>query len=259
VTPFDKAIANIARVGYHNQRREDHSDIVSESMFQDLLARCSSLRKDFASGAVAMSINAPSPGDRLRKADLLVAEPGADGQPDIDKVRIAVENKSVITAHRNRTGRFDDLEKVLGAIHGTRPEAVVVATVMVGLSPRFLNVADGVRKMFRDEKEVEFEERVLPRLNTGDQSLWTEFDYSISTNRPGDAAKTVAQFRQLPRRSPAQTHIKGYDFVYLVPVLIDNVNPPSVARINDLGIEVDAEYERLLTQVSNAYTARWHL
>ena len=90
VTPFDKAIANIARVGYHNQRREDHSDIVSESMFQDLLARCSSLREDFAGGVVAMSINAPSPGDRLRKADLLVAEPGADGRPDIDKVRIAV-------------------------------------------------------------------------------------------------------------------------------------------------------------------------
>jgi hypothetical protein len=63
-----------------------------------------------------------------RKVDLFVGAPGTNDEPDIQKVRIALENKSVITAHRNRTNRFDDLDddldKVLGAIHSAQPEAL---------------------------------------------------------------------------------------------------------------------------------------
>ena len=51
----------------------------------------------------------------------------------------------------------------------------------------------------------------------------------------------------------------GYDFVLLVPVFIDNVNPPFVARENNLGIDIDFEYQTMLTRICQAYTARWHL
>ena len=47
--------------------------------------------------------NVASPGDRERRVDLFVGEPDSKGEPDINKVRLAIENKSVITAHRNRT------------------------------------------------------------------------------------------------------------------------------------------------------------
>ena len=45
--PFDKAIEEIKKRGYHNQRLEAHSDIVSNGMFEDLLKHCKALRTDF--------------------------------------------------------------------------------------------------------------------------------------------------------------------------------------------------------------------
>ena len=203
-------------------------------------------------------INVRSPGDRLRKIDLFVGEPGSGGEFYVPGVRIALENKSVITAHRNRTNRFDDLSKVLSAIHSARPEALLVATVLVGLAQRVLNIPDQVHPFFRD-REDEFLAKVLPRLSSGDQSLWTEFSWAISRNTRTDPARTIALLQKLPTRKPGHTHVAGYDFVLLVPVDIDNVNPPSLPRPNRCGIDVDAEYQRMLDQLCSAYTARWHM
>lgn len=257
-TPFDRAIAGVASAGYHNHRLETHSDIVSDGLFRDLIDTCEPIRLDVERGVVKVWKNVSAPGDRLRKVDLFVGEPDADGEPDIHRVRIALENKSVITAHRNRTNRFDDLGKVLAAVHGARPEALLIATVLVGLSERVLNIPDQVHKFYR-AREDEFERKLRPRLSSGDESLWTEFDWAVSENRPNDPAKTVELFRTLPTRKPGHTHVEGYDFVLLVPVQIDNVNPPSLPRPNALGIDVDSEYQKLLAQMCSGYTARWHM
>lgn len=257
-TPFDDAVAEIARLHYHNHRLESHSDTVSNGILRDLLYQCEPLKSDFTQGVVKAWPNVSAPGGRRRKVDLLVGEPGADGGPDIQKVRIAIENKSVITAHRNRTNRIDDLEKVLAAIHHARPEALLVATVIVGLAERVLNIPDQVHKFYRDREEV-FERDVLPRLSSGDQSLWSEFDWAVSRNRPTDPARTVADFRSLTIRKPGHTHVAGYDFILLVPMKVDNVNRPELPRPNDLGIDVDQDYQKLLTQMCSAYKARWHM
>jgi len=258
ITPFDKAIAAIAQAGYHNHRLETHSDTVSTAFFADLVASCPSLREDFEEGTVKVWKNVKAPGHRRRKIDLFVGEPTATGDPDITKVRIALENKSVITAHRNRTNRFDDLSDVLSTVHAARPEALLIATVLIGLSERVLNIPDQVHSFFRD-REDEFNQTVLPRLSTGDASLWAQFNWAVSPNTPNDPRNTVDLFRQLPTRAPAHTHVEGYDFVLLVPVLIDNVDPPSLPRPNALGIDVDLEYQRMLNQLCAAYTARWHI
>jgi len=258
ITPFDRAIEAIARAGYHNHRLEAHSDTVSTALFDDLVGACDTLRSDVSHGVVQVWKNVSSPGDRERKVDLFVGEPDASGGPDIRKLRIAIENKSVITAHRNRTNRFDDLKKVLGAVHSARPEALLVATVLVGMSQRVLNVPDQVRKFYRD-REDEFRAAILPRLSSGDQSLWEEYSWAVSRNTMGDPARTVDLLRTLPTRQPGHTHVQGYDFVLLVPVAIDNVNPPTLPRPNALGIDVDAEYTRLLERMCSAYTARWHM
>lgn len=257
-TPFDDAINAIAEAGYHNHRLEGHSDVVSNAVYKDLLERCAPLRKDVDSGIVKTWINVRSPGDRLRKIDLFVGEPDPDGELHIPGVRIALENKSVITAHRNRTNRFDDLSKVLSAIHSARPEALLVATVLVGLAQRVLNIPDQVHPFFRD-REDEFVAKVLPRLSSGDQTLWTEFSWAISRNTPNDPGRTITLLQTLPTRKSGHTHVAGYDFVLLVPVNIDNVNPPSLPRPNSCGIDVDAEYQRMLDQLCSAYTARWHM
>jgi hypothetical protein len=257
-TPFDRAIDAIIKARYHNHRLESHSDTVSEGILRDLLAQCQPLRTDFEAGVVRSWMNIRAPGGRKRKVDLFVGEPGVDGEPDIERVRIAVENKSVITAHRNRTNRIDDLEKVLGTIHSARPEAILVATVLIGLAERVLNIPDQVHKFYRDRDE-EFERDVRPRLSSGDQTLWKQFDWGISKNRPLEPARTVQHFRALPTRHPGHTHTEGYDYVFLIPVHIDNVNPPRIVRDNDLEIDVDADYQEMLRQVCSAYTARWHM
>jgi len=259
ITPFDDVIADIKKRGYHNHRLENHSDIVGNGIVRDLLKRCNIIRKDFEARKIKCWLNVRTLGARHRKIDLLIGESkqGIDA-PDLDKLRICIENKSVVTAHRNRDARFDDLNEALEVLHRVKPEAVTVATVMIGIAERVLNVPDKIKPVYRTRLN-EFQNNVLPRFSSGDQSLWQEYPWAISVNRHGDPQTTLAKFQSLPQRQPGHTHIAGYDFVLLVPVLIDNVNSPSVARSNSLGIDVDKDYEAMLNQICKAYQARWHL
>jgi len=174
---------------------------------------------------------------------------------------LCLEKKPVITAHRNLYARFDDLNEALQVLHRARSEAVLVATVIVGVARRVLNVPDKVKPLYR-RRLAEFDESVLPRLSSGDQSLWDEFESAVSVNRPDDPSNTVKKFRQLPTRQPGHTHVVGYDYVLLVPAFIDNVNEPYIPKPTDplsLGIDVELEYQTMLDAICKAYTARWHL
>jgi len=256
--PFDKVIEAVRSAGYHNHRLEEHSDLVSAGVFRDLLGRCPQINADYRSGRVARWYNVPAPGARGRRVDLFVGEAGPNGECDVRQARICVENKSVITAHRNKTNRLDDLDEVVRGIHRVKPEAIIIATVLVGTALKVLNVPDHVKKQYRNNPDL-FDSEVLPRLSTGDQSLWQDFEYAVSRNRVNDAQKTIDAFRTLPTRAPGHTHVLGYDFVLLVPVFVDNVNPPRLERQNAFGINIDAEYQRMLESICRAYEARWHL
>ena len=256
-TPFDEVVDEIRARGFHNHRLEDHSGTVSRGIVRDLGAMCEPFRWDLTAGRIREWLDLPSPGGRARKLDLVVAEPGGEaGGPDLGRLRLCVENKSVVTAHRNRTNRYDDLSDVLGVLHQKKPDAILVATVLVGLAERVLNVPDRVKPFLPPE---DFVRRVLPRLSSGDETLWDEFPHAVSRNRPLDPERTVKKFRELPTRPPGRTDLVAYDYVLLVPVFIDNVCPPRLARENALGIDVDAEYRAMLDRICKAYTARWHL
>src|SRR5208337_4030334 len=125
-TPFDEVINEIKKRGFHNHRLEGHSDSVSLGIFNDLVKNCEPLRADLAAGKIAYWLNVRTPGARKRKIDLLIGEPTAKGSPDLDRLRICVENKSVVTAHRNRDARFDDLNEALQVLHRVQSEAVLV-------------------------------------------------------------------------------------------------------------------------------------
>lgn len=253
-TPFDEVVDEIRARGFHNHRLEEHSGTVSRGI---LRAMCEPFQRDFTVGRIGEWLDFPSPGGRARKLDLVVAEPDAEaGGPDLGRLRLCVENKSVVTAHRNRTNRYDDLSDVVGVLHQKKPDAILVATVLVGLAEKVLNVPDRVKPFMPPEG---FVGRVLPRLSSGDDTLWDEFRHAVSRNRPRDPERTVKKFRELPTRSPGRTDLVAYDYVLLVPVFIDNVCPPRVARDNALGIDVDAEYRVMLDRICKAYTARWHL
>jgi hypothetical protein len=258
-TPFDKVVERIAAAGYHNHRLEDHSDIVSNGIVGDLLRSCKPFRQDFESGTIGTWLNARAPGARGRKIDLFIGEPQSGMTvPDISKLRICVENKSVVTAHRNRGSRFDDLNETMSVVHLARKEAVIVATVLIGVARNVLNIPDQVKSRYKDNIR-KFEKSVVPRLSKGDQKLWKDFSWAVSVNRAGDPARTVAKFRMLPTRRPGHTHVQGYDYVLLVPVYIDNVNPPRLAVENELGIDIEKDYREMIDTICKAYRTRWHL
>lgn len=251
--PFDSMIDAIKRVGYHNHRTEEHSDLVSLQIWQDLLAQCPALRDDVKAGAVEKWLNVKAPGGRHRRIDLFVGQPGEDGYADLRRVRIGVENKSVITAHRNRTNRYDDISEVMNSVLAVRPEAVLAAVVVVGFAERVLNVPDKVKTLAHD-----FDREVAPRLGTGDVTLWEEYAKAISKNKPDDPHKTIAKFQTLPTRTHARTHEVGLDCLLIVPVYVDNVNPPRLLDKSESGIDVEADYRRMVEHLCRAYTARWH-
>ena len=106
---------------------------------------------------------------------------------------------------------------------------------------------------------MEFNNGIVPRLSRGDQSLWNDYRSAISKNTVSDPSRTVDKFRMLPTRSPGHTHVQGYDYLLIVPVHIDNVNPPRLACDNILGIDIEADYKQMIDTICKAYTARWHL
>ena len=258
-TPFDEVVRRIVERGYHNHRKAEHSDILCRGIWTDLVSRCEDIRDDYYRGEIGWWLNQPAPDLQRRKADLLVCETGTSPDlPDVSRVRICLENKSVITAHRNKGERFRDLDNFRSEVQQRRREAIVLGTILIGTARRYLNVADQVRKLFR-KRPGEFEQTVLPRLSTGDHTLWDDFPFAISENRPDDAEKTLEHFRRLPTRTPNLTHQEGFDYLLMIPVHIDNVNPPRVDRNNLLGLDVDEEYAMLLDAVRRGYVARWHV
>jgi hypothetical protein len=256
-TAFDDVVDQIRKGRFHNHRLERHSAAMSRGILRDLRVMCEPFERDFSQARICKWLDFPSPAGRARKLDLVVAEPASEsGEPDLTRLRLCVENKSVVTAHRNRTNRYDDLSDLVGVLHRNKPDAILVATVLIGLAENVLNVPDRVKPFLSPE---EFKANVLPRLSSGDDSLWDEFPRAVSRNRPTDPERTANKFRELPTRPPGRTDLAAYDYVLLVPVLIDNVHPPQVARDNTLGIDVDEEYRIMLDRICKAYTARWHL
>jgi len=261
MTPFDAVIDEIKRRGFHNQRLEEHSDVVSDGVLRDLTRLCPPFATDVSGAVIKAWKNVRTPGARHRKVDLFVGEPDLNGERNLEGARLCLENKSVVTAHRNRTNRFDDLNETLQVLHRAKSEAVLVATVIVGVAERVLNVPDKLKPLYK-KRPGKFESEVLARLSSGDQSLWEEFDWAVSVNRPDDPRNTIEKFRELPTRRPGRTHVVGYDYVLLVPASIDNVNPPSIPPPSDpksFGIDVAREYAKMIEIMCKAYNARWHL
>lgn len=256
LTPFDDVIENIKGEHYHNHRKQNHSDIVSEGIYRDLLIYCPELKYDIENQMVKKWLNVDSPTSRKRKMDLLIGQPNSKGKPDLEKVRICIENKSVITAHRNKDARYDDLNEVLKDLHQIKSETITIATILVGIAPRVLNIPDGVKKRYKGSKK-EFSEKIVPRLSSGDLTLWEEFAQDISDNQPKDPIKTIEKFNCLPTRHIGYTHQIGYDYILFVPVYVDNVNPPYLARKNELGLNIDSDYNKMLETICKAYNMRW--
>lgn len=247
---FDEILGGITKNGYHNHRLESHSDIISRSIIADLRVACKAFDDDFNIGAIRVWEKTKGPDDRT--TDLLAGVANSDGTPNLEDVRLLVEHKSVITAHRNRNARYQDIDRERLSAHRANPKTIIAATVMVGTCDRVLNIPDCVAKLHKST----FPSDILPRLSTGDEDLWENFEMCTSENKPDDHKKTIALFRQLPVRGVSDTHLAALDFVLIAPIAIDNVNPPRWDK--SIGIDAEFDYHRMIQHMCRLYTLRWH-
>lgn len=284
-TPFDEHASRANEEGYHNHRVNTHSDLVSEGIIRDLVARSPALRTHLDKGQVGFWVNRRNPWGRKRNTDFVIAEPNLDGKvrpellvplglrgaaawglnPDPANVRMIGEHKSVITAHRNRSARHDDLDHLYKDANAHGKEVIVFATVMVGVAEWYLNVADGVKGFFdrwghdaegRRKKvfmEDRFRSEFLPRVRAHDLTLMDDYIAAVSENSPRDIEATFEAFQTLPRRPATDRSQPGFDALLLVPVHYDNIHPARVERENRFQIDVDLAYDRFLNRLASDY------
>lgn len=274
-TPFDQHAKRVNQIGYHNHRVNTHSDIISDGIVQDLRVTCEVLKDDLDSLLVGYWRNRKNPWGRKRNTDLVVAEPIAGAispgdtppakeawrgaaafrkvDPDLNKIRMVVEHKSIMTAHRNLSARHDDLNN-LAQEAAKSPNVIVGATVMVGTAPKVLNVPDGVKKLFKSDP-AKFERKVVSRMKKHDPRLWSDFKEFVSLNQPSHIVNSfhVLLSTVVKRRSPDNRNVEGYDAFLVVPVFYDNVNKARVVRDNPYGIDVDKEYRRFIQRIADDY------
>jgi hypothetical protein len=286
-TPFDVHAALVNQRGYHNHRVNTHSDVISDGILQDLWRGCPALRADLEAGRVGFWKNKKIKWGRGRDTDLIIAEPivaksrgmqgaltydwhgaavDARSKPNPNRVRIMIEHKSVITAHRNRDARYDDLNNLVqDIVRDAAANIVIGATVMVGVSEYYLNIPDKLlpnfikksetgKKQFDEER---FSREILARVKAHDEILFKDYSFAVSYNKSDEIKETFGKFNRLSRRPQNNRSQLGYDALLLCPVYYDNVHEARVARNNDFGIDVDGEYQQFLRRICEDYTALW--
>jgi hypothetical protein len=255
-TPADRVIERITLDRYHDHRSARHSDIVCDHFILDLLQKCPALAKDIDEAKVKYGFNIEVPG-LTHKVDLMIYEVKEDqSEPSLDRARLCMENKSVITAHgKNRKNRHSDLSDFSKLLQARKPEAIVLGHALVGTGIQYINIPDSVKREC-SILGIDFEKQVLPRLSSGDSKLWEEF--GAKSNTSDAAAKTIELMRSLPVKEKGFTHEQGFDVLLIEPVFIDNIHPPRVERKNPFGIDVDQDYRDMLARTCRVYTSRWH-
>lgn len=284
-TPFDEHARRVAASGYHAHRGSTHSDVISERIMGDLVQKCPALREDLHAAKVGCWLNIKIPfHEGTWDADLVIADahdasiadkPIEKGKskglaavkgakPDGNALRLVIEHKSVVTAHRNRGNRFKELATDVKYSNDAGSNVIVAATILIGTAPLVLNVVDGVRKCYRipgkvgKYNEEKFDAEVGYRLRGKDAKVWEDFAEFVSYNKPSDAQKTAEYFRtNLPERSQDRWNQPGIDALLVVPVFYDNAGTAYVDRDHTLGAAFDAEYGAFLDKLCKAYTRRW--
>lgn len=258
MTPADRVIAQVKKKRYHNHRAERHSDIICDSFINDLITHCPALETDLNRGRVDYSLNVDVSG-LTHKVDLMLYEITEDDkEPSLDRARICMENKSVITAHgKNRRNRYSDLADFANVIQSRKSEIIIIGHMLVGTAIKYLNIPDKVKPACT-LLGIDFEIDVLPRLSSNDTTLWNEFGKTAKRNRTDDTAKTIKLIQSLPKKEKGFTHERGFDSLLIEPVFIDNIHTPRVERKNPFGIDINQQYLSMLKTTCRAYTARWH-
>ena len=221
--------------GYH-PRSNRHSNALAEAIVSDLVANCLAIAADMRRGALVYDLNFDLGGRSNWNVDLVIGQPPPTGESPSSiavqrrappsTVRIAVELKAVMTAHRKAVkNRARDLEAHHTHVHAYDRRAIAAGLLVVNAAGRF-------RSPLRGE----------PTVHRNVDSL---------------ARHCVDEIRAVEVRGPS--HEAGIDAKAVLIVDYDNmggtatyVDGRSAPRVGD-----PIHYDAFIQRICSEYEVRW--
>ncbi len=265
-TAFERLVSYLERERIHHPRTGFHSDYLSKEFLRDLYHVSSIFKSDVDAGTICYKVNHRlGLGGRQHVLDLVLGtREDSSQQTSIDPknqgfqriresepkdIRLIMENKSLITAHRNVYNRTRILADLAEAVRdGQHRHVLLVGTFIIGTADKFLNYETFIRA--RDVlshlcSESKFNLKELEgMIGTGNEKI-REFvedpalpETMISRNKPDEPEKTLDIIIQdVPIK---QLSGGGYDGFAIQFCHLDNIDRP---RLEDPLVFKDKKYE----------------
>lgn len=216
-----------AHLGF-NPRSQANSDAMADFVVADLMASCPDLSAALTSGQLKSLKNPNVPTKAAeRSIDLVLYE----GNGPTISVRVSVENKTIMTAHRKaRKNRYGDLIAYSNHMHNHNRKCVAGAIIVVNVSPAYENpdaFAKGLhRREFKMEKVVK---------------------------------DTIAIFDNIPLRGAVDDPNELPEAVAVVVVDYDGVSPATLVTDHPLAPQIGSHvnYANFVQRICRIYAERF--
>lgn len=166
-----------------NPRSQANSNALADFVIADLRQACPLLAQDLASKSLIASKNENvRTRVAVRNVDLVFAELGSGP----GTVRVAVENKTIMTAHgKARWNRYGDLIAYCNHIHNHRDSSIAAAIVVINCSPTYENPDAFAKGLLRPRFEMK-------KVVADTLKIFADIPLRTSAEEPNDQPEAVA-------------------------------------------------------------------
>lgn len=231
----DAFLQHLRERGY-DPRSNKHSNALAEAIIADLVSTCATIHRAAAAGDLVYDVNFTIRVGRSDwNIDLVLGQPPPPPQPEAEGIRratqssvqIAIEMKSIMTAHRNNAkNRRRDLQTFSDHGHGYDRRTIVGGLTVANISPILQ----------------------LPRKTTVNRHL----------NVERDVAHCLDEIRDIDLRSTEQA--SGLDASAFLVVAMDNIDlgstryaaAPPAPQVGD-----PLHYDAFIQRICAAFTQRF--
>jgi hypothetical protein len=170
-----------------NPRGQQHSNALSDYMIEDLRVWSARIDADIRSGTVIYRKNVNVWTQVIdRNLDLVLFDPVVPGP--LNQARAAIEHKTLVTAHgKARKNRVGDIAAFDSHVHNHNPNAIAAATVIINISPAYLNPDKFAKDIVRTQRTLE---RWL-KLIQGTIKLYSNLPLRERADEPNDQPEAL--------------------------------------------------------------------
>ena len=208
-----------------NPRAQANSNALSEFVIADVRRSCPTIATDLDAKDVATVLNADV---RTRVAsrniDLTFLE------SDSSIVRLAVENKTIMTAHgKARWNRYGDVIAYCNHIHNHRPDGIAAAIVIINRSPAYENPDAFARGLLRPKFDMN-------KIVTDTVKIFADIPLRSSPDEANDQPEALAAI------------VVDYDGRHPAKLITDELSPQPGSALH---------YQSFMARVCELYRVRF--